>query len=162
MRYILTILCLTLISCSSASPKSVEKPLNKLQVRTTAYTHSESDHVKYGRKNAVGTKLLSGAVRSAAADWSVFPVGTQFKIEGYPYVFVIDDYGSALVGTKTIDIYQTSRKGMRNWGVRHVNIEVIKWGSYIKSKQIIADRTRYPHIRKMLAAINNKNSAGNL
>jgi 3D (Asp-Asp-Asp) domain-containing protein len=150
-------------SCSASKPNFNKPALNnKLTVRTTAYTHSESDHVKYGRKNAVGTKLQCGNVRSAAADWSVFPVGTQFKIEGRPEIFVIDDYGSALVGTKTIDIYQTSKKGMRNWGVRHVNIEILKWGSYTKSKEIISDRTKYPHIRKMLAAINNKNSAGNL
>ena len=158
MKYIL--LCLFLASCSAARPV-INKP-QVLSVRTTAYTHSESDHVKYGRKNAMGTNLLSGNVRSAAADWSVFPVGTQFRIQGRSELYVIDDYGSALVGTRTIDIYQTSRKGMRLWGVRHVNIEIIKWGSYVKSKQIIMDRTKYPHIRKMLAAINNKNSAGDM
>jgi 3D (Asp-Asp-Asp) domain-containing protein len=135
---------------------------NKIKARTTAYTHTESDHIKYGRKNAVGTKLQSGKVISAAADWSEYPLGTQFKIEGRPETFVIDDYGSALVGTKTIDIYHTTKKGMRNWGVRHVNIEIIKWGCFVRSRNVISDRTKYPHVRKMLAAINNKNSAGNM
>lgn len=154
MKALLLLIMLSACSCSAANLKS--KDFNKtFQVRTTAYSHTESDHVKYGRKNAVGTKLLSGNIRSAAADWSVFPVGTQFKIEGRPEVFVIDDYGSALVGTRTIDIYQTSKKGIRNWGVRHVNITILKWGSYTKSEQILSDRIEYGHIRKMLAAINN-------
>jgi hypothetical protein len=86
----------------------------------------------------------------------VFPVGTQFKIEGRPEIFIIDDYGSALVGTKTIDIYQTSRQGMRKWGVRHVNIQIVKWGCFNKSLDIISDRKKYPHIRKMYAEIRAK------
>jgi 3D (Asp-Asp-Asp) domain-containing protein len=155
MRIIL-LLILPLIGCTSpAKPRN--KPINNnLVVRTTAYTHNESDHVKYGRLNAVGTRLLSGSVRSAAADWSAFPVGTTFKIEGRPEIFVIDDYGSALVGTKTIDIYQNSFKGMRNWGVRHVNIQIIKWGCYNKSLDIIYDRRKYAHIRKMYSEISSK------
>lgn len=150
----LVLLIMLLTSCSAANLP--EKSLNNtIRIRTTAYSHTESDHLKYGRKNAVGTKLLSGNIRSAAADWSVFPVGTLFKIENRPEIFVIDDYGSALVGTKTIDIYHTSKKGIRNWGVRYVNIQILKWGSYTKSLQILSDRTRYRHIRKMLTSINN-------
>ena len=76
-------------------------------VRTTAYTHSERDHLAYGPRNAVGTALkYTSSVRSAAADWSVYPLGTTFRIKGQPYLYVVDDYGSALVGTGTIDIYQ--------------------------------------------------------
>lgn len=162
-----------LTSCSympNLSPKPINNkpPLNKKQInnkpavnnqfliRTTAYTHSESDHIKYGRKNALGTQLKAGQVRSAAADWSVFPAGTQFKIEGFSETFVIDDYGSALVGTKIIDLYLTSKEKMRRWGVRHVNIEVIKWGCYDQSKKILSGRTKHSHVRRMLAAINNK------
>ena len=101
------------------------RQLNRV-VRTTAYTHSESDHVGYGPKNAIGTYLKYGSrVRSAAADWSVYPLGTKFKIKGEPYTYVIDDYGSALVGTATIDIYQPSKLLMRQWGRRVVEIEVI-------------------------------------
>ena len=37
-------------------------------VRTTAYTHSERDHLAYGPRNAVGTSLkYTSSVRSAAA-----------------------------------------------------------------------------------------------
>ena len=48
-------------SASTAAPPVVQA------VRTTAYTHSESDHLKYGARTAVGTPLRHGAVRSAAA-----------------------------------------------------------------------------------------------
>jgi 3D (Asp-Asp-Asp) domain-containing protein len=145
---------LPLVSC--AAPKPLKPINNTMVVRTTAYSHTESDHLKYGAKNAVGTRLQCGSVRSAAADWSVFPVGTQFKIQGRPELFVIDDYGSALVGTKTIDIYHTSKKGIRNWGVRHVNITIVKWGCFNKSLNIISDRKKYAHIRKMYAEIRAK------
>lgn len=122
-------------------------------VRTTAYTHSESDHIIYGARTAVGSNLKYGTVRSAAADWSVYPVGTIFQIEGLPYVYQVDDYGSALVGTNTIDLYKPDKATMNAWGVRNVNIRVIKWGSFSKSLSILRPRTAYPHIRKMVARI---------
>ncbi len=123
-------------------------------VRTTAYTHSESDHLKYGRKTALGTQLKrSTSYTSAAADWSRYPVGTTFRMKGSKTNYVIDDYGSALVGTDTIDIYQTSKSAMNHWGVRHVDIEILKWGDYEKSRQILSQRTKYQHCRQMYAAI---------
>ena len=126
----------------------------KRTVRTTAYTHSESDHIKYGRKTAVGSQLKrSTSYTSAAADWSRFPVGTTFRMKGSRTNYVIDDYGSALVGTDTIDIYHTSKSAMNRWGVRHVDIEITKWGDYKKSRQILSQRTNYKHCRQMYAAI---------
>ena len=126
----------------------------KRTVRTTAYTHSEADHIKYGRKTALGTQLKrSTSYTSAAADWSRFPVGTTFRMKGSRTNYVIDDYGSALVGTDTIDIYHTSKSAMNRWGVRHVDIEITKWGDYEKSRQILSKRTKYKHCRQMYAAI---------
>ena len=129
------------------------RQLNRV-VRTTAYTHSESDHVGYGPKNAIGTYLKYGdRVRSAAADWSVYPLGTKFKIKGQPYVYVVDDYGSALVGTATIDIYQPNKALMKQWGRRVVEIEVIEWGSSRLSMEKLSDRRGYKHCRQMYAAL---------
>lgn len=123
-------------------------------VRTTAYTHSESDHVGYGPKNAAGSYLKYGSrVRSAAADWSVYPLGTKFRIKGQPYTYVIDDYGSALVGTATIDIYQPNKSLMRQWGRRIVEIEIIEWGSSRQSMKMLSDRRGYKHCRQMYAAL---------
>ena len=127
--------------------------LNRV-VRTTAYTHSELDHVGYGARNAVGTQLkYTNQVRSAAADWSVYPLGTRFMIKGEPYVYVVDDYGGALVGTGTIDIYHPTKDLMRKWGVRVVEIQVLRWGSSQLSMKILANRTRYRHCARMQAAL---------
>ena len=119
-------------------------------MRTTAYCHDEADHIAYGNRSAVGTPLRYGSIRSAAADWSRYPLGTLFRISGQPNViYQVDDYGSALVGTDTIDLYQPTRSQMNAWGVRHVDIEVIKWGCFQNSMQLIKDRTRFPHVRRM-------------
>lgn len=126
------------------------KPGTSLRnVRTTAYSHVESDSLKYGRANAAGGTLKYGMYRSAAADWSFLPLGTVFQIEGLPYVYEIDDYGSALVGTQTIDLYKPGFAGIKEWGARNVNIKILKWGSYSDSLAILNQRLKYPHVRAM-------------
>jgi 3D (Asp-Asp-Asp) domain-containing protein len=126
-------------------------------VRTTAYTHTESDHIEYGPRTAVGTLLKHGQVRSAAADWSIYPVGTVFQIQGDLSLYIVDDYGSALVGTKTIDLYKPSHSAMNLWGTRHVTIRVIKWGSFAKSLAILKPRAyKASHVRRMVASIESR------
>ena len=123
-------------------------------VRTTAYTHTEADHLRYGIKTALGTDLrYTPEYHSVAADWSRFPLGTKFKIRGYDRLFVVDDYGKVLVGSMTIDVYFNTVKGMNNWGVRHVMIDVLEFGSFVESRKILAVRANYPHCRQMLASM---------
>jgi 3D (Asp-Asp-Asp) domain-containing protein len=152
--------CSSCQSVSKVAPRklvSVSSGSTLSNVKTTAYTQSESDHIVYGAKSAVGNTLKFGAVRSAAADWSVYPVGTQFKIEGEPYVYQVDDYGSALVGTKTIDLYRPSKSSMDEWGARNVNIKVLKWGSFEQSLAIMKPREGIkPHIHQMVSAIESR------
>ena len=131
------------------------------QVRTTAYSHMENEKGVVGRQNAISTRLVyTKTKRSAAADWSVYPVGTKFKIKGHPQVYTIDDYGSALVGTNTIDIFKPSLRSMRKWGTRNVEITVIEWGSYERSRKILSHRCGYKHCRKMHNAIVKKLESG--
>ncbi|MEZ0274344.1 MAG: 3D domain-containing protein [Roseimicrobium sp.] len=146
----LAALCVGCISCSSTKLANAKR-ING--VKTTAYTHSESDHLKYGAKAATGEPLKYGRVRSAATDWSVYPVGTVFKIDGEPYLYEVDDYGSALVGTNTIDLYKPSKSDMNKWGAKQVNISVLKWGSFNKSVEIMKPRMKYPHIQQMVKRI---------
>ena len=123
-------------------------------VRTTAYTCSECDHIQYGSKNAAGTALrYSDRVRSAAADWSFYPVGTVFRVKGMNQLYVVDDYGSALTGTGTIDMYQPSKDLMNKWGRRNVEISVVQWGSFKRSAEILSQRTKFNHCRQMLTNI---------
>lgn len=152
----LATLAIGCISCESTSKKPMigSPSVKKIQnVRTTAYTHKEKDHLQYGKKAARGNELKYGAVRSAAADWSVYPVGTVFKIEGEPYLYEVDDYGSALVGTNTIDIYKPDMGTMNDHGVKRVNIKVLRWGSYSRSLAIMKPRSKYPHIQQMVRRI---------
>lgn len=132
---------------------------NEFVVKTTAYTHLESDHLQYGKKTAYGDYLKFGDIRSAAADWSRYPVGTRFRIKGMPYEYVVDDYGSALVGTDTIDLYKPDHSHMNQWGARDVGIEVLEWGSFEESKRILEGRKHKvgaEHVRKMLRSIEEK------
>ena len=123
-------------------------------VRTTAYTCSEDDHLVYGSKNATGTPLrYTNRVRSAAADWSFYPVGTTFRIKGLPYLYVVDDYGSALTGTGTVDLYKPNKEVMNLWGRRNVELTIVQWGSFTRSAEILSQRTKFPHCKQMLANI---------
>jgi 3D (Asp-Asp-Asp) domain-containing protein len=125
------------------------------RVRTTSYSDAENEKGGiYGRKNAIGINLKYGAIRSAAADWSRYPLGTKFRIVGEPYMYVIDDYGSGLVGTDTIDIYKPNLSMMKAWGVRHLDIEILEWGSYRTSLKVLADRrNKAAHCREMYDCI---------
>jgi len=118
-------------------------------VRTTAYTSAEAG----GRHDACGHLLSTGTVHSAAADWSRYPVGTSFEIIETGEICEIDDYGSALVGTNTIDLYKDNRRQMRNWGVRMVHIKILVWGSPRRSLEILTPRARNSHVRPMIAAL---------
>ncbi|NWK57542.1 3D domain-containing protein [Verrucomicrobiaceae bacterium N1E253] len=129
-------------------------------VRTTSFSHMENEPGAPGRLNASGGILKYGTVRSAAADWSVYPLGTTFKIKGQPHTYVVDDYGSSLVGTHTIDIFKPSLSGMRHWGTRPAEITIIQWGSYERSLKLLKGRTRYPHCYKMYVGCKRKLNSG--
>jgi 3D (Asp-Asp-Asp) domain-containing protein len=125
-------------------------------VRMTAYTSDEAG----GGRNAVGGVLTEGAMHSAAADWSRYPVGTIFKIAETGEMCQIDDYGSALIGTDTIDLYKDSSRGMRDWGVRMVHIQILVWGSPRRSLEILTPRARNSRVRTMVLALR-KQTQGN-
>ena len=122
-------------------------------VRTTSYSHQENEAGgAYGRLNAMGTVLKYGRVRSAAADWSRYPVGTVFRIKGLPHVYVVDDYGSSLAGTNTIDIYHPNLRLMRKWATRDAEIHVIRWGSWEQAANLLRGRTQHQHCALMYYA----------
>ena len=126
-------------------------------VRATAYSHMEKEVGAPGRKNAAGTTLKYGSTRSAAADWSKLPLGTKFKVVGKPGItYVVDDYGSALAGTNTIDMFYPTLRAMRNWGTRIVTIQIIQMGSFERSAKLLSGRKHAPHCRKMYYAIQKK------
>src|SRR4029077_1945773 len=138
------------------SAASIKGPHKTVQVKTTAYTHSEPAHRCYGRNKAVGTRVALGGSKSAAADWSRFPLGTKFKIVGQNQLYVVDDYGSALVGKNTIDLYMPTRGMMKRWGSRDVMIELLELVSYKESLKILRPRCRAAYVRRMVSILQSK------
>jgi len=141
--------------CAHPLPR-YESPMPRAavqKVRTTAYTQSESDHRRYGARTALGTPLRYGAINSAAADWARWPCGTVFRIRATGELFEVDDYGFALSGRNTIDLYKPTRKLMNAWGVRRVTIEIYKWGDpWASYRKMICVRS-YRHIKRMMNEI---------
>lgn len=144
------------VSCES-STNHAKTSKDVVPIRTTAYTHNESDHLKYGRKTSTGKTLKRGII---ATDWSIFPVGTILSIGGNEYV--VEDYGSALIkspSTKipTVDIYTISKSEMNKWGVKFFDdVKIVEFGCYHKSLNILKDRLKYSHCRAMFNRIQEK------
>jgi hypothetical protein len=66
----------------------------------------------------------------------------------------VDDYGSALVGTGTIDLYKPTTSAMNQWGTRKVNIRILKWGSFVRSLAILKPRAyKASHVREMVSRL---------
>jgi hypothetical protein len=191
------ILGLSLGACgTSRSLPTFERPLPHTdfqQVRTTAYTHTESDHRQYGNLTALGSVLhaapppvvpraipiaqtLSDESRgnyqpiayisgpqpfltnnfssqtygSAAADWSRWPAGTIFRIVSTGQLYRVEDYGWALAGRNTIDLYMATPGEMNGWGVRQELLQVVQWGDPAESLRRLAPHTQYRHIKRMV------------
>jgi 3D (Asp-Asp-Asp) domain-containing protein len=159
----LAVICF-LVGC--AEQPAVQKPLAAVaaanshlgrmsNVRTTAYTRKE----KGGVRNALGKYLSGHHVMSAAADWSRFPLGTRFRICSTREEFIIDDYGTALVGTSTIDLYKPTKLEMKRWGARNVDIDILQWGSEEESLKILCPRAKHLTARRMISALQKKDIA---
>jgi 3D (Asp-Asp-Asp) domain-containing protein len=141
-----------IVGCATQSKQNLGTARHIPNVRTTAYTHSEGS----GHRNAIGTYLSGRHVMSAASDWSRYPLGTRFRVASTNEEYIIDDYGWALVGTDTIDLYRPSRLEMKRWGVRYVDIDVLQWGSEEQSLKVLAPRCKHRRVRQMVAALEKK------
>jgi 3D (Asp-Asp-Asp) domain-containing protein len=141
-----------IVGCATQSKPTLVSGQHMRNVRTTAYTHSE----RGGCHNALDCRLSSRHVMSAASDWSRFPLGTRFRLAGTNDEYIIDDYGIALVGTDTIDLYKASRLDMQRWGVRHVDIDILQWGSEEQSLKVLAPRSKHRCVRQMVASLQQK------
>lgn len=207
-----------------------EAPLAKTNfqnVRTTAYTHTESDHRAYSNHNALGGELHAAGspihraeaaapvslgyevqraipvddstpnevhrvsynpqlqpfsmddssrstrsakraakatrtakqavvvsqplqIGSAAADWSRWPAGTVFRLLSTGQSYRVEDYGWALSGRNTIDLYMANQREMNSWGAREEAIEVLHWGDPQESLQFLRRHQDYRHIKRMV------------
>jgi len=226
----IAILLLTACGTTHNPLPAYEPPLTKTDfqhVRTTAYTHTESDHRQYGNHNALGGELHAAGppihraeagarmtlayevpraipvddpsgsevrraaytprlgplsmdgtrirtrtakrpaktprnvkravavskppqIGSAAADWSRWPAGTVFRVLSTGQNYRVEDYGWALSGRNTIDLYMPNQREMNSWGARQEAIEILKWGDPQESLQFLRRHQDYRHIRRMV------------
>jgi len=150
-KSLLFVVALLTAGASAFAAKSKEAQGPRIaKVRTTAYTYGVAENGAHPTSNAIGKPLKAGKIRSAAADWSRWPLGTRFRVVETGQEYVVDDIGSAMVGTGTIDLFKPSSREMNRWGVRHVTVEIIEWGSPDKSLQILMERRKYRHVREMV------------
>ncbi|MBP1866109.1 uncharacterized protein YabE (DUF348 family) [Clostridium tetanomorphum] len=104
---------------------------NLMRMRATAYT---ADYASTGKNpgdygfgiTATGTvaRRNYGGYSSIAVDPRVIPLGTKMYVEGYGYA-IAEDTGGAIKGNK-IDLFFDSNSEVYNWGVRTVNVYILK------------------------------------
>jgi 3D (Asp-Asp-Asp) domain-containing protein len=158
LTLVLGVVCLFASCAQQPAPLTSSPSVHRMQkVRPTAYTRRERSGG--GGDNAIGFYLSGRHVKSAASDWSRFPLGTRFRIVDTREEYMIDDYGAALVGTNTIDLYKPSRLDMKRWGVRHVDIDILQWGSEEQSLKVLRPRTKHRIVKRMIVALQKKASA---
>jgi 3D (Asp-Asp-Asp) domain-containing protein len=226
---------LLLNACGTTGTRALpqyEPPLARTDfqtVRTTAYTHTESDHREYSNHNALGgelhaagppihraenvlraipisasddvgvrrvsnsgvvlqpfsmdetgtvsrvrtttrvtktTRLVKRAtavarvpvIGSAAADWSRWPMGTTFRLLSTGQMYRVDDYGWALSGRNTIDLYMANSRDMNTWGARQETIQIIEWGDPQESLQFLQSHQDYKHIKRMVLELEGRHN----
>lgn len=115
---------------------------------------------KRGKRTKITvTEYVRPTIGSAAADWSRFPTGTVFRVLSTGQIYKVDDYGWALAGRNTIDLYMDSRKDMNTWGVRHEPVQILRWGDEFESRRVLAGRQSHKHVRRMLLGLQGQHEA---
>ena len=125
---------------------------SEMQARRVSYSapvqpFSLSERMAAKRIAARQARSIPG---SAAADWSRWPAGTVFRLLSTGQVYRVEDYGWALSGRNTIDLYMANRREMNNWGARDETIEILKWGDPQESLQFLRRHQDYRHIKRMV------------
>jgi 3D (Asp-Asp-Asp) domain-containing protein len=105
--------------------------------------------VSPGRRS-LGERGRPPQIGSAAADWSRWPAGTVFRLLSTGQNYRVEDYGWALSGRNTIDLYMANQREMNSWGARQETIEILKWGDSQESLQFLQRHQDYKHIRRMV------------
>jgi 3D (Asp-Asp-Asp) domain-containing protein len=96
---------------------------------------------------------------SAAADWSRWPAGTIFRVVSTGQLYRVEDYGWALSGRNTIDLYMATSRDMNGWGVRDELIQIVQWGDAQESLRRLAPHQKFRHIHRMVLELEGKHRA---
>ena len=105
-------------------------------------------------KTSRGAKRATAVARprigSAAADWSRWPAGTVLRLLSTGQIYKVDDYGWALSGRNTIDLYMATPNEMNGWGARAEPIQILQWGDPDESLRFLERHQDYRHIQRMV------------
>ena len=128
---------------------------------TTTITTTTTRTVKVvrGKRVVVKGKLQPPKIGSAAADWSRWPMGTTFRLLSTGQIYRVDDYGWALAGRNTIDLYMATQAEMNAWGAREEPIQILKWGDSEESLRFLQRHQDYKHIRRMVLELQGNEEA---
>lgn len=146
-------------SDSDLQPFSMDQP-RSMKSRGTidkATSQRKSKSVR-GAKRAIPV-AKPPKIGSAAADWSRWPVGTTFRLLSTGQIYRVDDYGWALAGRNTLDLYMATQRDMNAWGARQEPIQIIHWGDSQQSLQLLQTHQSYKHIRRMVLELQGQDQA---
>lgn len=97
--------------------------VKSLKVKATAYHNNGGNGNGYTASGS-STRRDPNGYSTIAVDPRVIPLGTRLYVEGYGYAIAADT-GGAIKGN-TIDVFFNSSSEVYNWGVRYVNIYILK------------------------------------
>jgi 3D (Asp-Asp-Asp) domain-containing protein len=132
---------------SSNSPQL--QPFSMEETRTVTHATKRTTKTTRNVKRAVAVSRPP-QIGSAAADWSRWPAGTVFRLLSTGQNYRVEDYGWALSGRNTIDLYMANQREMNSWGARQEAIQVLKWGDPQESLQFLRSHQNYKHIKRMV------------
>jgi 3D (Asp-Asp-Asp) domain-containing protein len=136
-------------------PFSMQEKKKTVRVTATTTRVTKTTSVR-GAKRAVAVGKPP-KIGSAAADWSRWPVGTTFRLLSTGQTYRVEDYGWALSGRNTIDLYMSNQRDMNTWGARQEPIQILHWGDPQQSLQFLQSHTDYKHIKRMVLELQGRN-----
>ena len=130
---------------------AILQPFSMDETRTTTRVKTTTRVTKTTRvvKRAIAV-AKAPQIGSAAADWSRWPMGTSFRLLSTGQMYRVEDYGWALSGRNTIDLYMSNQREMNSWGAREETIQVLQWGDPQQSLQFLQSHQNYKHIKRMV------------
>jgi 3D (Asp-Asp-Asp) domain-containing protein len=143
------------------SDEQTRPAVRKATAVTTTTTTATTRTVKIvrGKRVVVKAKPQPPKIGSAAADWSRWPMGTTFRLLSTGQIYRVDDYGWALAGRNTIDLYMATQAEMNAWGARAEPIQILRWGDTGESLRLLQPHQDYKHIRRMVLELQGNEEA---
>jgi 3D (Asp-Asp-Asp) domain-containing protein len=139
----------------NASSSPPLQPFSMEERRTVTRTTKRVTKTTRSVKRAVVVSKPS-QIGSAAADWSRWPAGTAFRLLSTGQIYRVEDYGWALSGRNTIDLYMPNQREMNSWGARQETIEILKWGDPEESLEFLRRHQDYRHIKRMVLELEHR------